>query len=987
MLLTVWIFLSAIVWTVSNYCAEKSCHRVFIPVKDITASVHKATILMRYKSRQFLRKVRHKYGNRGVNRVDLKVLSSKVSDVYKVGHICLNPLDGCNKKINWDRSVKEECTGLIVQIGSTDVTIQLPGLENDGRPGNDCYDFREESAIIPQGIQQYQLIEIVHLPGQVDIHKHDYSYRPVATLPLNGKEKEDGDDWWWDDNYFYEDDYQRMGDQAFAGGSNGDVWKAKRRCHQLAYTMEYYHQHPRAETSGFCDESQIFVMKRIKVGTSYKLLEAGLREIYFGTALSKRSESIHLFTNYVDHFFHRGLLEENLELWIIFKDAGPSLRSLLYTAIDTGEFVVYQHSDLWIELRTENPRASAVTLFKHQDTREYEDDSPVKDRSRGKDIFKTVVKQLLTSASNLHENGIIHRDIKPSNIMCQNIESIEVKCVLGDLSSAYDKFTADHLYSDGPSIGELTDTYAPPEVLFSMEWTPFYEGKPESYDSWSIGVTLLEMLLGTPNVFSIDKRTTQILTNKMLKVGASKEDIRKALYLASLSQFCIYVPTTESWPLRPGDPLFQANIVKSTCTLKDFHYALRARDPLGIGFDESINSLLQLILDLLSFDPKTRMTAKEALNHPYVTTTDQSNALEPQMLDPKIDIGVRDIDLHEFICPKCGRTFDNLHSCQMHARGRNHARFCNYDRSRLPLCLNAHSMLPSHPTSGYCDIQGRRKVIEDFHTLHLYESHQFYGVFDGHNGALAAKYASATLYGKVIDALEDMDNDARNHPDWKLRAKNSLIEAFRASHLGVVDVINSYPREYMSRSGTTATALLITKENIIVAGVGDSRAVLSLGASFNETLLPEAMQLTVDHIASDPNERERVESLGGFISVKGGTMRVNGTLVLTRSFGDIHMDQYLSRIPSVMIMSKKEVQDICKSQKSDEMPCFIILASDGLWDVFTNEDAVELVTSVLQTYGPEDWKERAFQKAAEVLTQEAFVRGSADNIGVCVVAV
>merc|ERR1739836_166274 len=106
----------------------------------------------------------------------------------------------------------------------------------------------------------------------------------------------------------------------------------------------------------------------------------------------------------------------------------------------------------------------------------------------------------------------------------------------------------------------------------------------------------LEMLLGTPNVFSVDQRTRVILTTKMKKEGASLEDIDKALYLAALSQFCIYLPMAQSqksWPLRRGDPLHEASIVKPTCTLQDFHNALRARDPLGIGFDSSSDSLLQ----------------------------------------------------------------------------------------------------------------------------------------------------------------------------------------------------------------------------------------------------------------------------------------------------------------------------------------------------------------------------------------------------------
>lgn len=908
-----------------------------------------------------------------------------VSEHPKFGLVCFDPSNNCDSKdILVDTFSSQKCSGLILQVRKQDVADR----KDQGKDifDWDCYNSQDGTELLPRGLEQYQLIEIMHVPGKIDFYQHDYSYRPVAALPSGSTENRKKDEWWWHEKYFFEDDYQRMGERAFAGGSNGDVWRARRRCYQLASIPQTQHPHDRGGFTELCDENQSLIMKRLKVGKSYQLLEAGLREVYFGELLSRSSEP-NLFTKYIDHFFHRGLQEEDLELWIVYENAGTSMRSLLYTPIDTGDFVVYQHSDLWTDLRTGSHGDSAVILFKNRYSGDHDNYSSSKMRSDGKDIFKVVVKQLLASASKLHERGIVHRDIKPSNIMCKHADFSDINCVLGDLSSGYDGFTSKHLYSRGPSMGEQTDGYAPPEVLFARHWIPFYEEKPETYDSWSIGVTLLEMLLGTPNVFSVDKRTSQLLTNKMLKVGASDEDIRKALYLAALSQFCIYVPTTKSWPLRPGDPLFKANIVKTTCTLKDFHYALRARDPLGIGFDESINPLLQLILGLLSFDPKTRLTATEALYHPYIVGKRESTALEPQMLDPKIDLGMMDATLDEFICPKCGRSFGNLQSCQMHARGRKHAKFCTYDRSKLPQCLNAHSMLPSHPTSGYCDIQGRRKVIEDFHTVHLYESHQFFGVFDGHNGALVAKYASASLYGHVMDSLGDIDANAQKNPEWKDDIQMKLIEAFQILHEGVIDVLESYPVKYMSKSGTTATALLMTKDNVVIASVGDSRAVLSIGSSFDESSTSQSLQLTVDHVASDPTERKRIESLGGFVSERGGTMRVNGTLVLTRSIGDVHLEPYLSRVPNVLVMTKREIQSKCQPRSSDDMPCFIILASDGLWDVFTNQEAVELVTSVLQTYGPQNWKEGGFQEAAKALTQEAFVRGSGDNIGVCVVAI
>ena len=185
-------------------------------------------------------------------------------------------------------------------------------------------------------------------------------------------------------------------------------------------------------------------------------------------------------------------------------------------------------------------------------------------------------------------------------------------------------------------------------------------------------------------------------------------------------------------------------MVKESCTLQDFHHALRARDPLGIGFDASTDLLLHLILQLLAFDPSERMTAEEALNHPYFLSPDGTleslnqipsydhDALISEMIDARIDFDIED-DTKTFQCPVCGREFHDWRSCHQHANHRKHAKFCDYNHTVLPSCINTHSMLPEHPTSGYCDLQGRRKTIEDFHSIHLHHGHQFYAIFDGHS--------------------------------------------------------------------------------------------------------------------------------------------------------------------------------------------------------------------------------------------------------------
>lgn len=82
-----------------------------------------------------------------------------------------------------------------------------------------------------------------------------------------------------------------------------------------------------------------------------------------------------------------------------------------------------------------------------------------------------------------------------------------IRCVLGDFSSAWDEYTDRNLYSRGPSRLEHTSEYAPPEAIFGQAYNDTGVGLSPSFDSWSIGIVALELLLGTPNVFSVDQRT------------------------------------------------------------------------------------------------------------------------------------------------------------------------------------------------------------------------------------------------------------------------------------------------------------------------------------------------------------------------------------------------------------------------------------------------------------------------------------------------
>ncbi|PQP98311.1 putative protein phosphatase 2C 11 isoform X1 [Prunus yedoensis var. nudiflora] len=120
-----------------------------------------------------------------------------------------------------------------------------------------------------------------------------------------------------------------------------------------------------------------------------------------------------------------------------------------------------------------------------------------------------------------------------------------------------------------------------------------------------------------------------------------------------------------------------------------------------------------------------------------------------------------------------------------------------------------------------------------------------------------------------------------------------------------------------------------------------------------------AIPLSIDHKPDRSDERQRIEEAGGFI-IWAGTWRVGGVLAVSRAFGD--------KVLKPFVVAEPEIQE----EEIDGVD-FIIIASDGLWNVISNKDAVALVQDI------EDAEE-----ASRKLIQEAFARGSSDNI-TCVV--
>ena len=80
--------------------------------------------------------------------------------------------------------------------------------------------------------------------------------------------------------------------------------------------------------------------------------------------------------------------------------------------------------------------------------------------------------------------------------------------------------------------------------------------------------------------------------------------------------------------------------------------------------------------------------------------------------------------------------------------------------------------------------------------------------------------------------------------------------------------------DHLTMPGSTATAVLVLENEIYIANVGDSRAIIGRDG--------KAMNVSVDHMADLESEKMRIIIAGGVIE----DGKINGNMILSRSIGD-----------------------------------------------------------------------------------------------------
>ena len=167
-----------------------------------------------------------------------------------------------------------------------------------------------------------------------------------------------------------------------------------------------------------------------------------------------------------------------------------------------------------------------------------------------------------------------------------------------------------------------------------------------------------------------------------------------------------------------------------------------------------------------------------------------------------------------------------------------------------------------------------------------------FGIFDGHGGSDVVKFVKDRLPQLIKKYLIDLC---------------PVEKAFENAFEKVDKELFFFDSEYI---GTTATLILIKDNKIYCANVGDSKAYIIYEKNYK--------QISTDHKCTFEEEKNRVESMGGSIKKN----RVMGQLILTRTLGDLYVKKYgVINTPDISV---NEIDDRIK---------YVILASDGIWDV------------------------------------------------------
>lgn len=205
----------------------------------------------------------------------------------------------------------------------------------------------------------------------------------------------------------------------------------------------------------------------------------------------------------------------------------------------------------------------------------------------------------------------------------------------------------------------------------------------------------------------------------------------------------------------------------------------------------------------------------------------------------------------------------------------------------------------------------------------------FFAIYDGYSGSMAAEKCARYLGELLENKVESIYRTSMKHENINEEIAVAFHETFEE-----MDRILLYGVEEQSRnrwSGCSALTCLLRGNNLYVANAGNIRAVLCRGDGSIE-------RLSDNHSPWDKKERHRIRKAKGDVSKSDKTALVNGVVKSTRGLGnhgDPNLKTSVIRTPFVNCLTLEDTDQ------------FLILASNGVWEVFSEEEVILLLEDII----------------------------------------
>lgn len=277
------------------------------------------------------------------------------------------------------------------------------------------------------------------------------------------------------------------------------------------------------------------------------------------------------------------------------------------------------------------------------------------------------------------------------------------------------------------------------------------------------------------------------------------------------------------------------------------------------------------------------------------------------------------------------------------------SRISHSSTTHIPICFSTAS----------CSQQGPRAHQEDAFAIienigSCTTKTMYCAVFDGHGGSVASNYAASAAHNHIAVA-----------PSFATSLPQAVVDGLRHTDMSL------YELDPHLRGGATALVACARDRIVHVANIGDSQAYACVCG--------KTLPLSSVHKPSIESERDRIVRKGGTVDFG----RLSGELDVSRGLGD-----FIYKIPSAEESIVSNVADVSSIEITDSVE-FLLLATDGLWDVVTGEEAIEFVCDALRRSASCEDEEgqlltprNPFQKIIEDLVALAYMRHTSDNVTV-----